>query len=285
VDHWTNRRWIIGRNVRTITQRVIRELADLERLADIPRLLSLCAVRTGTELNTASIASELGVPARTLSAHLAHLATAFLIRLIPAWSTNLSAKVVRRTKLVITDVGLAAHLQEWRPLPFRVSAQYAPEATPFSPKLATLPLNQAMGSFRIAGRLATTPTWSDTSSLDPTIKISPDIGVASGLEFLLAARCSPPASRASAAAAAQPASSAPAADPTCECLAMDALTSDEHHSRVTTGSSAGWSFHRSTGNRSAPLEASLSLFPKCSNAGLTPVAERRRRWRPIRRLQ
>lgn len=97
--------------VRTITQRVIRELADLERLADIPRLLSLCAARTGTELNTASIAGELGTPARTISAHLAHLATAFLIRLIPAWSTNLSAKVVRRPKLVMADVGLAAHLQ------------------------------------------------------------------------------------------------------------------------------------------------------------------------------
>lgn len=97
--------------VRTITQRVIRELADLERLADIPRLLSLCGARTGTELNTASIAGELGIPARTISVHLAHLATAFLVRLIPAWSTNLSAKVVRRPKLVMADVGLAAHLQ------------------------------------------------------------------------------------------------------------------------------------------------------------------------------
>ncbi len=97
--------------VRTITQRVIRELADLDRLADIPRLLGLCAARTATELNTASIAGELGIPARTVSAHLAHLSTAFLVRLIPAWSTNLSSKVVRRPKMVVTDVGLAAHLQ------------------------------------------------------------------------------------------------------------------------------------------------------------------------------
>ena len=70
--------------VATITQRVIKELADLERLADIPRMLSLCAARTGTELNAASIAGELAIPARTISAHLAQLATAFLVRLIPA---------------------------------------------------------------------------------------------------------------------------------------------------------------------------------------------------------
>lgn len=97
--------------VQTITQRVIRELADLERLADIPRLLALCAARTATELNAASMSSDLGIPVRTVNAHMAHLATAFLIRLIPAWSTNLSAKVVRRPKLVMADVGLATHLQ------------------------------------------------------------------------------------------------------------------------------------------------------------------------------
>ena len=35
----------------------------------------------------------------------------FLLRLVPAWSTNLSAKVVRRPKLFVSDVALAAHLQ------------------------------------------------------------------------------------------------------------------------------------------------------------------------------
>ncbi|MPZ67304.1 MAG: DUF4143 domain-containing protein [Pseudonocardiaceae bacterium] len=104
------RAWFDG-YVRTTTERVIRELADLERLAETPRLLQLCAARTATELNTSAIAGELGIPARTVSSYLAHLTTAFLVRLIPAWSTNLSAKVVRRPKLVVADVGLAAHLQ------------------------------------------------------------------------------------------------------------------------------------------------------------------------------
>jgi len=92
-------------------QSVVAELAALERLADIPRLLQLCAARTGTELNVSAVASDLGIPARTMSGYLARLETAFLLRLVPAWSTNLSAKVVRRPKLFISDVGLAAHLQ------------------------------------------------------------------------------------------------------------------------------------------------------------------------------
>lgn len=97
--------------IRTLTERVASDLAHLERLAEMPQLLRLCAARTGHELNVASIASELGIPARTASGYLAQLATAFMVRLIPAWSTNLSAKVVRRPKLMMTDVGMAAHLQ------------------------------------------------------------------------------------------------------------------------------------------------------------------------------
>lgn len=97
--------------VKTTVQGVVAELAALERLADLPRLLRLCAARTGMELNASDIASDLAIPARTMSGYLARLETAFLLRLVPAWSTNLSAKVVRRPKLFICDVGLAAHLQ------------------------------------------------------------------------------------------------------------------------------------------------------------------------------
>ncbi len=102
--------WFDG-YIRTITERVIRDLAHLERLAEMPQLLRLSAARTGTELNVATLANELGIPARTASGYLAQLATAFIVRLIPAWSTNLSAKVVRRPKLILTDVGVAAYLQ------------------------------------------------------------------------------------------------------------------------------------------------------------------------------
>jgi predicted AAA+ superfamily ATPase len=96
--------------INTTTRSVIRDLAEIERLSEIPRLLRLCAARTATELNVSGVASELGIPVRTTDAYLNLLTTAFLIRLIPAWSSNLSSKVVRRPKLVLADTGLAAHL-------------------------------------------------------------------------------------------------------------------------------------------------------------------------------
>ena len=103
------RRWFNAYTTTTV-EKVVREIAELERLAEIPQLLRLCAARTSTELNVAAISNELGIPARTGSAYLARLATAFLVNLVPAWSTNLSAKIVRRPKLSIVDSGLAAHL-------------------------------------------------------------------------------------------------------------------------------------------------------------------------------
>jgi uncharacterized protein len=101
--------------VTTSVQKVVAQLADIERVAEMPRLLRMCAARSGTELNVASIANELGIPARTGSAYLAHLETAFAVQLIPAWSTNLSSKVVHRPKISIVDSGLAAYLNGQTP--------------------------------------------------------------------------------------------------------------------------------------------------------------------------
>ena len=173
----TRRRAWFDNYVRTITQRVIRELADLERLADIPRLLSLCAVRTGTELNTASIASELSIPARTLSAHLAHLATAFLIRLIPAWSTNLSAKVVRRPKLVMTDVGLAAHLQGV------TTAGLDRPQTQFGPLLETLVATEVVRQLSWSHNFATLWHFRDRSGVEVDLILEHPDGRIVGIEI------------------------------------------------------------------------------------------------------
>lgn len=94
----------------TAAQSVIREITAIERLAEIPRLLRLCAARTSTELNVTAIANELSIPARTTDGYLALLEAAFLIHRLPAWSTNLSSKVIRTPKLVVSDSGLACHL-------------------------------------------------------------------------------------------------------------------------------------------------------------------------------
>lgn len=94
----------------TVLERMVADVADIHRLSTMPTLLRICAARTANELNVRAIADDLGVPYRTVGSYLAHLQSVFLVQLIPAWSRNLTSKVVHRPKIVIADGGLAAHL-------------------------------------------------------------------------------------------------------------------------------------------------------------------------------
>lgn len=96
--------------VTTVVERMVSDVADIERLALMPRLLRVCAARTAAELNTSAVAGELGLPHRTTGSYMTHLQTVFLIHLLPAWSRNLTSKVVHRPKIFVPDSGIAAHL-------------------------------------------------------------------------------------------------------------------------------------------------------------------------------
>lgn len=93
-----------------VIDREVRALTDATYLRELPRLLRLCAGRTAGELNVSDLARDLGLSRPTVDSYLAHLEAVFLIQLVPAWSTNLTARVVRRPKLTVTDTGLAARL-------------------------------------------------------------------------------------------------------------------------------------------------------------------------------
>lgn len=94
----------------TSVTKVVNQIADLGRVAEIPRLLRLLAARSAEELNVSKLASEFGWSARTLDAYLAQLVGTFVVQLLPAWSVNLSSKVVHRPKIHLIDSGLAAAL-------------------------------------------------------------------------------------------------------------------------------------------------------------------------------
>lgn len=94
----------------TVVERMVLDTTDVERADLLPRLLRLCAARTAGELNIAAIAADASMPARTASTYLGHLQRVFLVHLVPAWSRNVTSKVVHRPKVVVTDTGLASYL-------------------------------------------------------------------------------------------------------------------------------------------------------------------------------
>jgi predicted AAA+ superfamily ATPase len=97
--------------VTTILQRDVRDLANIERLTELPRLLYLLAARSSSLLNYSELSRSSGLPQSTLKRYLALLETTFLIKTLPAWSGNLSKRLVRSPKIMLCDTGLAAYLQ------------------------------------------------------------------------------------------------------------------------------------------------------------------------------
>lgn len=108
-----------GSYLTSILQRDVRDLAHIEGLSDMPRLLSILAARIGGLLNMADISRAIGIPHSTLKRYLTILETTFLVRTIPAWSANLGTRLVKASKLYLCDSGLAAYLNGVNHLTYR----------------------------------------------------------------------------------------------------------------------------------------------------------------------
>lgn len=96
--------------VETVTRRDLFDLADIRQKAAFPALLRWAAAATATEINTTTAADHLGLDRSTVVSYLEWLRTVFLIHELPPWSRNFTSRAVRRSKLHLTDTGLAAGL-------------------------------------------------------------------------------------------------------------------------------------------------------------------------------
>lgn len=96
--------------ITTIMQRDVRDLASIEGLTQLPRLLQLLAARAATTINISEVSRTIGMSHTTLSRYLTLLETMFLVQMIPAWSTNLGKRTVRSPKIHFSDTGLMSHL-------------------------------------------------------------------------------------------------------------------------------------------------------------------------------
>jgi predicted AAA+ superfamily ATPase len=128
-----------------VTERDVLAVSRLRQVAELPRLLRLLAARTAQEVNLQEVSRELGLARTTLLGYIAALTTLHLWYEIPAWSRNVTSKVVKHPKGHMIDVGLAAWL-----LGAGADALAEGRSPSLGPLLETL----------VAGELARQRTWS-----------------------------------------------------------------------------------------------------------------------------
>ena len=100
--------------VQTYIERDIRELLRIEKRREFETFVKLCALRTSQVVNYDDLARDAGVSAGTAKSWLSLLEDAFLIRLLPPYSTNRTRRMIKSPKLYFLDTGLAAWLGGWR---------------------------------------------------------------------------------------------------------------------------------------------------------------------------
>jgi uncharacterized protein len=106
----SRRRAWFGSYITTILQRDVRDIANIDGLTAMPRLLSILATRSPSLLNYSELSRTTGLPQSTLKRYMALFETIFLIDHLPAWYSNLGKRLVKTSKLVMNDTGLLATL-------------------------------------------------------------------------------------------------------------------------------------------------------------------------------
>jgi predicted AAA+ superfamily ATPase len=94
----------------TLLTRDVQILADIERTADMARLLRLLAAQTCQILNLANLSRESGIPHSTLQRYFALLETLMVVVRVPPWYANISQRLLKSPKVMLNDTGLALAL-------------------------------------------------------------------------------------------------------------------------------------------------------------------------------
>ena len=102
-------RWWEG-YVATYLERDLRQLSQIESLADFRRVMIAAALRCGHILNQTELAQDVGVSQSTAHRYLNLLEATHLLLRLPAYARNRTKRLMKRPKVFWADTGLAAFL-------------------------------------------------------------------------------------------------------------------------------------------------------------------------------
>lgn len=98
--------------VALILDRDVRDIANIEQLDRLPRLLDVLAEHAGQLVNHSSFGAALGLSSVTAQKYVSILERLFLIRTLTPWSNNRLSRLIKTPKLHFLDTGLLATLRE-----------------------------------------------------------------------------------------------------------------------------------------------------------------------------
>lgn len=133
--------------VDAIVQRDVRDIADIEKSDQLPRLLQVLAHYSGQLTNFTQIGGQLGIDDKTTRKYIGILEQLFLVHRVSPWLKNQLSRLVKTPKLHFLDSGLLAAM-------LGLSAEkVAKDRSTLGPLLETFVFSEVMKQI----------TWSDDS--------------------------------------------------------------------------------------------------------------------------
>lgn len=96
--------------ISTYVERDIRSIRNIDNILTFKKFMQLCALRIGTTLNFADLATNCGISTTTAKNWLSLLHASFVLFLLPSYHDNLGKRITKSPKLYFYDTGLAASL-------------------------------------------------------------------------------------------------------------------------------------------------------------------------------
>lgn len=94
----------------TYLERDVRELSQVSNILGLRSLLRLASLRTGQLLSPSQLGRDAKMNAATTSRYISIFEASFLITLITPYLGNRSSRLIKSSKLYLSDSGLACHL-------------------------------------------------------------------------------------------------------------------------------------------------------------------------------
>lgn len=100
--------------VRTYLERDIRDLANFRDLEPFVKLQRYLAQNTGNLINATSVASHLGLTAKTIQRYIHYFEISYQALILPAWSKNPNKRLVKMSKIHYLDNGIIQSILQKR---------------------------------------------------------------------------------------------------------------------------------------------------------------------------
>jgi predicted AAA+ superfamily ATPase len=130
------RRWLLD-YAASVVERDLADLVQLRQPAVFRQVLRICAARTSQILNVNQLANDLGAGRVAVGTYIELLERVFLLTRLSAFSTNLSARVVKHPKLHVNDTGMAAALAN-------IDSRRLAKSTEFGPYMESFVLGELL---------------------------------------------------------------------------------------------------------------------------------------------